>query len=38
VLPPFALGLRLRVLRDLVRHLDELARQAFYGDSAQGAR
>jgi len=30
VLPAFSLAYRLRVLRDLVRDLDEVARQAFY--------
>lgn len=31
VLPAFSLAYRLRVLRDLVRDLDEVAREAFYG-------
>ena len=38
VLPPFSLALRLRVLRDLVRDLDELARQALYGEPARPAK
>jgi len=34
-LPAFALAYRMRVLRDLVRDLDEVARQAFYGRAAR---
>lgn len=37
VLPPFSLAYRLRVVRDLVRDLDDLTSRAFYGDGGTTA-